>query len=425
MSLWDFMRDQLANNDMMAAAVVAAPMTALVFSAKNLPVAIFKMLKRSATMEISFNSDMADYLAVQQFVMGNIVSEGWTRSYLYQAEERWDRDAGETVAEHKGLSAGYGVHLGSYRGTPVLVNRHTVEGQQTDKFKERLCLTFVTRRRSIVQAFADDLRESCGLDCGEKLVNLFINSADWWRRAGKLPMRSLSTVITRDGIGTRLLQHLREFEGRRDWCREKGLPYHTGVLLTGPPGTGKSSLIHAIASEMGRTIHYLNLGSVSSDQQLTDLVASGRNWNRAILVIEDADAANAMVSRAPVQAAPQATAGPDAPESAKPVTLSALLNVLDGLLTPDGLIVIATSNHPEKLDPALIRPGRFDLHLNLGDLGWPEFEQMAALFDMDASDHLELKAAFKPTSGATLRSLLLEGGIEAVVRHFGALPNAA
>jgi chaperone BCS1 len=415
MSLLVYLREQLASNSMLATAMVAAPVAALTMSARTLPASLWRSTKRAATIELTFNSDMADYQAVQRFVFRSVINDNFSRSYIYHADSKWDMDTGDQVAEHKGLSIGYGLHFGRYQGVIVVVNRQIVEGQQTEKFKERLILTFFTRRRDIIHQFADAIGENCKLDGGERSVDLFINSGDHWRKAGKLPLRRLATVVTEDNKAERLLKHLVDFEARRDWCHEKGLPYHTGVLLTGPPGTGKSSLIHAIASETGRSIHYLNLGSVTSDKQLTDLVTCGRNWARAIFVIEDADAANAMVTRS---TPPPSASGVPAGEPQKPVTLSALLNVLDGLITPDGLVVMATSNHPEALDPALVRAGRFDLHMELGKLDFPAFLTMVELFDLDTRRAQRLQRVFEPTSGSALRSLLLAGGVEAVEAHF-------
>lgn len=410
MSLLDFLIRQFYENEFMTAAVVAAPMTALVFAARQFPVKLWFLLQRQFTIEVGFTSDLPDYLAVQEFVAANVVSERFSRRFQYAAERRWDRDTGEDKVVHRGLTPGYGVHFGFFRGRPVWLNRATEPNNQTEKFKERLTLTFLTRNRELLRRFTAEVRAHSEQAVDREHVSLFINNGGWWRFASKLPKRAIETVFTSDGETDSLIRHIRGFERRRSWYRERGLPYHTGVLLTGEPGTGKTSLIHAAASELDRSLHYLNLGSVESDQQLTDLVSGGRDWSRTLLLIEDADASGVQMNRdVPV------AASNDEGEARKPVTLAALLNLLDGLLTPDGLIVVATSNHPERLDPALLRAGRFDLHLNLGVLDWRAFVAMARLFGEIIDEGDPRRDAFTPAPGAALRALLLEGGTAAVV----------
>lgn len=403
MGLGSFLVEQFYSNQFMTAAVVAAPMTALVYTARNLPLRLWAIAKRAATIEVGFNSDIPDYLSAQSFVAEQVVKEYFSRTFLYSSTSKWY--GGDETVDHKGLTLGYGPHVGTWQRRLVWIDRSLENGQQTDKFKERLTITFLTRNRKVVKDFADQVRQYSDSSSVRDHIPLLINNDGWWRTVGKMPKRSISTVFTANGEADRLIAHLRDFEGRKDWYRQRGLPWHTGVLLTGKPGTGKTSLIHAVASEMGRSIHYLNLGSVTNDKQLTELVSNGRGWERTILVVEDADAAGADLNR-------EGAAGDG---ERKPLTLSAVLNVLDGLITPDGLMVIATSNHPERLDKALVRAGRFDLCMDIGDLDWPAFVRMANVFGFDLSPTDHRRASYRPQAGAVLRARLLEEGLDGVI----------
>jgi len=127
---------------------------------------------------------------------------------------------------------------------------------------------------------------------------------------------------------------------------ERGIPYRRGYLLHGPPGTGKSSLITAIAGEIKMNVYVINLGSKSlTDELLIDVMSEAPS--RCILLLEDIDACL------------------ETSESAK-LTLSGLLNAIDGIVAQQGRILFMTTNTIEKLPPALIRPGRIDLRLFLG-----------------------------------------------------------
>lgn len=422
-----FLIHQFYANQFLQAAVIGAPVAALSYTAKSLPRNIWHFIRRTFSIDIQFNSDVPDYNYIQQLISKEVVNDRLSRRFLYSAEESYDWETDECETKHIGLTAGYGVHWGWFRNkvslfgrTFVWIDRSLSEGggSQTEKFKETINLTFLTRRRAIIEAFTRMVEEKAGKLHDIPTVQLHINSGNWWKKGGKLPIRPVSTVFTMNNQGQQIVRSIKEFEDRREWSLLRGLPHRLGILLDGPAGTGKSSLLHAIASETGRSLYYLNLGGVENDKELTDLVSSGRNWRRTLLVIEDFDATGAKVSR-------KEEDGEKGEGYKRGVTLSALLNVLDGLIAPDGLVVVATTNHPERLDPALIREGRFDIRCHLGPLGWEQFEGMARLFDYDPATLPGLKEAFVPTTGATLRALLLKGGLGAVYNHFAPVEMAA
>ena len=191
----------------------------------------------------------------------------------------------------------------------------------------------------------------------------------------------------------------------------KGSPKKLGVLLYGPPGTGKTSLIKALAARLDRSIVSIPLGRIKTNQELFDAVFDMKygvadadvpvrlTFKQTVFVLEDVDAASSVVLKRssstpePVAPAPapaiekdgdpikalleclfngddKAISGPTMALGAlKPtrdrLDLSGILNVLDGVVDSPGRIVIMTTNHPEKLDPALIRPGRINFAIEL------------------------------------------------------------
>lgn len=410
--------EKLKNNQLVTAAIVAAPATAITYGLRSFPMKVWNSLRKATTITLRFNSDMSDYESIQRFVAKDVIYDPMSRNFNYQTEAKWDDDSYTEKVTHHGLTAGYGTHIGFYKKRLVLVNRHIDEGNQTSKFKEHLVLTFFGGKK-VVKEFAGEIKDKADSGFGEfKSVPIYINSGNWWNRAGSLPLRSLDTVFTSNNAGRKLYEAIREFEDKRAEHHRLGLPHHLGVLLYGVPGCGKTSLIHAIASALQRSIFYLNLGSVEKDKELTDLVASNRDWSKVLLVLEDFDTAGVAVSRgsnATPELVPDAETGglavvpAEAPTSSdepkKTVTLSTMLNILDGLISPDGLVTIATTNHPERLDEALKRDGRFDQKVELGRLGYDEFVAMSHLFGVDPSD-LPVKPGDEMT-GAEMRSMIL------------------
>ncbi|KAK9108899.1 hypothetical protein Sjap_016959 [Stephania japonica] len=155
-----------------------------------------------------------------------------------------------------------------------------------------------------------------------------------------------------------LIDDLERFLRRREFYRRVGKAWKRGYLLYGPPGTGKSSLIAAMANYLKFDVYDLELSSLQSDAELRRLlVATG---NRSILVIEDIDCSADLErerDREPTNFGFQT----------QRMTLSGLLNFIDGLWTScgDERIIVFTTNHKDKLDPALLRPGRMDKHIHM------------------------------------------------------------
>jgi chaperone BCS1 len=405
MSLFASFSNLVAHNQIMQAALVAGPATTATYLMRSVPMKVWGFIKKLATVEVRWNSDLPDYDAVVRYVTKAVVYQRTARNFNYSVEEKWDSHEEEYATKHHGLAVGYGTHLGFYKRHLVLIHRQREEADNTSKFKEHTEITFFTRSKKIVEAFSEDVKKMAGTSDEEfTSVPLYINSGTWWSRAGKLPLRSMDTIFTADDAANTILKRLMEFNSKRAENHRLGLPHRIGVLLFGPPGNGKSSLIHALASALGRSVYYLNLGSVDSDQQLTDLVCTPRDYSKIMLVLEDFDAAGANTSRETTSAPAAEGKSPDG-EPKKPITLSAMLNILDGLIAPDGLMTIATTNHPERLDEALRRPGRFDMSVELRDLGKREFVQMAALFGKDPTDFPVNDDT--SMSGAAMRQMLL------------------
>lgn len=153
-----------------------------------------------------------------------------------------------------------------------------------------------------------------------------------------------------------ILDDLDRFLRRKEFYRRVGKAWKRGYLLYGPPGTGKSSLIAAMANYLRFDIYDLELTSIYSNSDLRRILLS--TTNRSILVIEDVDCSVEMKDRQ--------NDGASVGSNTK-LTLSGILNFIDGLWSScgDERIIVFTTNHKERIDPALLRPGRMDVHINM------------------------------------------------------------
>jgi ATP-dependent 26S proteasome regulatory subunit len=160
--------------------------------------------------------------------------------------------------------------------------------------------------------------------------------------------------VVMDETATKLLRHdFESFFQRRSWFRANRLPFRRGYLLHGPPGNGKTSVIRAMLSHPGISGFAANLVTLEMDDNVLQAFFKNAAENTpALVVLEDID---------------RLFFGHNNDEKPN-VSLQQLLNCLDGVGTQDGMIVVATANHPEVLDTAILRrPGRFDRVIELGN----------------------------------------------------------
>ena len=200
------------------------------------------------------------------------------------------------------------------------------------------------------------------------------DTPEWESRGPKLS-RSLDSVILPDSMLQRIVSDIREFDNQstRDWYARHGLPYRRSYLFHGKPGTGKTSTVRALAGALSLSACFLSLGdrrigNPELQSVLSDLPSS------SILVIEDIDALFNENRKS---------------DNPSPLTFSGLLNALDGLISEDGTITIMTTNHIERLDPALIRAGRVDRKFEFKP---PTQEMMAKYFKSFYPDATDAKA---------------------------------
>ena len=216
-----------------------------------------------------------------------------------------------------------------------------------------------------------------------------------WSRVVSRPARDIRTVVLKRDVKRRLLRDINEYlhPRTRRWYANRGLPYRRGFLFSGAPGSGKTSLTVALAGVFGLDIYVLSLlDPLLTEGQLMRLFSEIPN--RCIVLLEDVDVAG-LGKRSNTSGQPQRSPGVSSeaqralnsptggfggePKSAAGtnVSLSALLNAIDGVASSEGRVLIMTTNSPESLDRALVRPGRVDMHVAFE---LPAREEIEALF---------------------------------------------
>jgi len=268
---------------------------------------------------------------------------------------------GENVA----LVPAPGHHWFWHCGRPLEVFFYRSQETKGWSPKQIEVLTFRTigRQQDFMKSFVDEIVDSHQKRVRER-SHLYTYNEHWIRSFGYNP-RWIGSVILPAGEKERLIADVANFKASRERYQKLGVPYHRGYLLYGPPGTGKTSLVSALADRFGMSVYAMNLTALM-DRSL--VIAMNTVPQNSVVLFEDIDCMKPGKARSNKNDAAQERnpAEEKKENDSLGVTLSGLLNVLDGFHAPDGVLFVMTSNHIEALDPALLRPGRIDYRLFLG-----------------------------------------------------------
>lgn len=211
----------------------------------------------------------------------------------------------------------------------------TTEDNNQEILKEFLENAYIDYNNNLLKKIKNKDKQICLIFDGE-----------CWEILSKNKKRKLDTIYLDKGMKESLMDDLNVFLDKKteNWYETRGIPYKYNIILHGYPGTGKSSLIHALASELNYNIALLNFDSTMTDKEL--MLAIKRLDDNTILVMEDIDVLF--------------KARKENDEFKHKISFSGLINVLDGISNKDKLIIIMTTNYLCNLDSALKRPGRID-----------------------------------------------------------------
>jgi mitochondrial chaperone BCS1 len=259
----------------------------------------------------------------------------------------------------------------------------------------------IKRFLDMVRGFADKQRDAyiTVRACKEKY------GEHSWDTTILRPLRPLETVHFDQQAKADLVADIENYldPATRRFYQARGIPYRRGYLLHGPPGTGKTSLSLALAGRFGLELYLLHIPSIRNDTDLETLFTVLPP--RCFILLEDIDAVGIKkrVGSDGDKDGEDNDSDSDSSSSSRRYghsrcTLSGLLNVLDGVASQEGRIVLMTSNFADKLDHALVRPGRIDKMFLLGNISPKSAENMFLRMFLPDSEHGSKYSA--PAAGA-------------------------
>jgi chaperone BCS1 len=357
-----------------------------VYQLRSIPSLIHRATLRFMTVNLTVMSSDPAFEWIDRWLAVQPYSQKTKMMQLQAITSHTQSYRSDNESPEWALSLGPGTHLFWWRGRPVFLERSFItkngvdEHSRTAKPIEQLHFRTIGRSQLTMRNLVNDARSLTNQD---ELISVRVwNEYHWAQVRGRSP-RSLDTIVLKNGQIDRLLADIRWFEESRDWYLARGIPYRRGYFFSGPPGTGKTSVVLALAGQLRRPICVLNLDSVEDDNALFQAFYEAPL--NAIILIEDIDCAFPAQSRE--------TKSSEADE--RGVSKAGLLNALDGITTPDGRIFVMTTNYPDRLDAALVRPGRADVHETFDYLAAAEQRQMAARF-YERNDFEALHVAVSP-----------------------------
>ncbi|KAK5937337.1 Complex III assembly protein translocase and chaperone [Knufia obscura] len=293
------------------------------------------------------------------------------------------------INTHFTLIPGPGQHFMRYQGAFIHVNRQR-EANRTEMLStgsrpfETTTLTTLYRDRFVFESIFREAHELARKSVEGKTLIYNARGVTWEKFGKPRQKRPLDSVILEKGVKQRIVADIQDFIGSAKWYADRGVPYRRGYLLYGPPGTGKSSFIQALAGHLDYGIAIINLSERGlTDDRLNHLLTIVPQ--RTLVLLEDIDAAYNN-RRQKVEADGYAGAN---------VTFSGLLNALDGVASAEERILFLTTNHIERLDEALVRPGRVDMTVRLGNATAYQISALWDRFYRDASDTEEAAKQMK------------------------------
>ncbi len=274
-------------------------------------------------------------------------------------------------------------------------------GQAQEKLLKKVIIKS-DNRENIIDFIANAKEDIMNLyqknmQSNEDTISIWIYKKDWWSLLSQTPKRNMESIYLKRGQKEELQKKLSEFyeENSKKSYLNFGVPYKYVVLLWGMPGTGKTSTIKGIASELNASIYIIPISKQMNDYDFIDAFSSINDEERSdgkkkIIVIEDIDTIFCERKKG---------------DDMITIGLQNILNCIDGLSFSEGTVLFLTANEPQKIDYALLRSGRINLKVELNYADEYQTKQMYSKYFKEGCEDFYSKVKHLQYTTADLQEL--------------------
>ena len=296
-SVWQYLSGLLQNNQIFSGGLVLMVGGALLAYFRQLPHHFYQMVRRRLITDIDILDRDQAFEWVEKWLAQHSYSRNRARSLTVktQAVDYEERSENPFMDSRPRIifTPAPGVHWLFFHGRLICLHRERPKmnesANQPVNVRECFNVTIFSRNRKLAHQFIEEARD-VAMPKTEVRLTVHRASHNYWNEQMKRLPRPVDSVILADGMMEDLISDTRTFLGRREWYVERGIPYRRGYLLHGPPGTGKSSAVVAIASALQMDIAMLSLGdSTLEDNGIAELFSSIPV--NSIVLMEDIDCA--------------------------------------------------------------------------------------------------------------------------------------
>ena len=360
------------------------------FWCKDMPLRLWEFIRRQCTTTVDITSVHNSFYNLMRFLEDNYSQKDFRTLKLTNG--KWGNNDIATIG------IGYGGHFIKFENLFMYISLSKQDSHGIAIDKETITITKLGRSRKEFEKFFKAISTDKQRENNIQIYRM----KDYWYPMNQIPKRALNTVFLEQDKKNLILKTIDDFIKEERWYLENGIPYHLGILLYGSPGTGKSSLIKAIASYMGYDIYYLPVSNLIKLEDCMDTMPE-----QSIIVIEDIDCEKVLHNRGDmIKNTEPARTAKQTSDVLSFVNFSDVLNVIDGVCSAHGRILITTTNHIERLDPALLRPGRIDLRVEIGFVNTEILNQFSRrFFGKEIAEDFRVK---ENLTCAELQNLLLQ-----------------
>ena len=397
-NFWNYLSGLLQNNQIFSGGLVLMVGGAILAYFRQVPSHIYQFIRRRVITEIDILDRDPAFQWVEKWLAQHAYAKNRARSLTVRTESiDYDERSNNPSMDARPrimFTPAPGVHWLFFRNRLICLHRERPkpnEGSgQPVNVRECFNITIFSRDRRLAHMLLEEARD-VALPKSEVRLTVHRAGQGYWLEQMKRLPRPLESVILANGLMEEMLDDAKTFLARRDWYLQRGIPYRRGYLLHGPPGTGKSSAVVAIASALQMDIAVLSLGDSNLDDNSISELFSSIPVN-SIVLMEDIDCA--FLERKENE------------DKRSKITFSGLLNAIDGVAAGEGRLLFATTNHIERLDPALIRPGRVDRKMYVGHATREQAHQLFLRFFPEAGNEVANRFAEKVPLGKVTMSAL-------------------